>query len=473
MKEFKSDNEFDELFQETLKGDSITPSDNVWGNIESRLDKESNKPKFIFWLSLFIGIVLIGTISFLALEKSNSANQIADKTIVADKTATPIAEQNSSTLQSDSPTKSENTPDTKPETTSTNTDKSSFAKSSDDKKKNLTSSKNATIPEPENNNTKKSAIENEQPKIVKQKENNTTNNTPFPKGSKGITKKEKPIKSENTSSIDESKKESTTSKSLVKKASTETNKTAEPLVTKHVSPKTSVVAETSVEKKSSEENPALSKTTDGTEKESPIVSTSNTKTSNTKVVDEKPSTVKTSDNKENKTASAENKKDINKISVTDSSSIKKIALIAATPIVKKDNLLAKDSVKSKKDTLTKKDIAALPTLKIAKDSIIPKVILPFPAATLYAFYGPDYFYSKPSSTQKGFDPSTEKQALRFSLGLKIEYRPMRMIGIQVGCAYSEIKQEQKETELRFSKYINSPYSIYSSLGEMKVDPAIM
>ncbi|MGZ4035972.1 MAG: hypothetical protein ACXVP4_14005, partial [Bacteroidia bacterium] len=80
MKEFKSDNEFDKLFQDSLKDDSIDPPDKVWENIESRLDNESNKPKFIFWLSLFIGIVLIGTISFLALEKSKPVGSVTEKT---------------------------------------------------------------------------------------------------------------------------------------------------------------------------------------------------------------------------------------------------------------------------------------------------------------------------------------------------------------------------------------------------------
>src|SRR4051812_29506389 len=110
MKEFKSDNEFDKLFQDTLREDSVPTSDNVWEKIESRLDNESNKPKFIFWLSLFIGIVLIGTISFLALEKPKpiaSINQSFAKnsngevkpdtdqsTVSADKKPTAVSDSN-------------------------------------------------------------------------------------------------------------------------------------------------------------------------------------------------------------------------------------------------------------------------------------------------------------------------------------------------------------------------------------------
>ena len=465
MKEFKSDNEFDKLFQDTLKGDSITPSDNVWENIESCLDNESNKPKFIFWLSLFIGIVLIGTISFLALEKPKTANPTAENstinqsTLSADKKTIPVSEQNSLThLPSDTQTNSENTTDTKTETASSNTDK----------KENLTTSTNTTSSEPEINNTKKSVPKNEESKIVKHNVTTTEKLSTIIKAKtakSGNTTKEKlsyanslddkststktenvAVTTNNTPSPSESKKENTSSKPIPKEISS--------------NPKlpytTLIPSKTSDDKKISDDKSTTSKTpevnTKEIKKESVATVASSEKTTDTKTADNKTST-------ENKTESA-------------SPSYTNKAIGTATPIEKKDSVIAKDSVKNKADTIPKKNIVKNDAPKLI-DSLVTKPTIPFAVATVYAFYSPDYFYSKPTSSQNGYDPSIEKQAMRFSAGIKVEYRPVRMIGIQIGCAYSEISQTKDESELRFSKYITAPYSIYSSLGEMQVDASIM
>jgi hypothetical protein len=436
MKEFKSDNEFDKLFQDTLKGDSISPSDNVWESINSRLDNESKKPKFIFWLSLFIGIVLIGTVSFLALEKST------------EKETTPSADKIAITTSNSNPSKKkkENTT-TQPiaETTSKKESNNTTRENNNNENSISTKENNSTVSQPKNNEEEKSLHKNK--KIPHQE-----NATPFEIKEKNNTPLATKISDNKT------KVESTTAeKPLVSTTTTVTNnkikkeneiKTEQAYTEKATASSDKIKKEKEVEKEKVKE----------AEIEKNSVQNKITESSLVKKQDEK-------SKEENKTIAADSS--TKKVIATET--VKTSSTISVTP---KDSLIAKDSVKSKTDSVAAKTHIPNDPPQV-NPIIIPKPADPFPIATVYGFYSPDYFYSKPTSTQSNYNPSTEKQALRFSTGVKVEYRPVRMIGIQLGCAYSEIKQEKVESELHFSKYITSPYSIYSSLGEMQVDASVM
>ncbi|MGZ4048189.1 MAG: outer membrane beta-barrel protein [Bacteroidia bacterium] len=414
MKEFKSDNEFDKLFQDSLKDDSIDPPDKVWENIESRLDNESNKPKFIFWLSLFIGIVLIGTISFLALEKSKPVGSVTEKT----------------NINSD--------------------EKNNKKESKKIDNKQLANKENPAIEKiSEEKNNEKESKKTDSRQLVN-KENSTIEN------SDAATKPAITKASEEKNNKKEKSKQSTNKE---KPTTTNSDAATKPVITK-----------ASEEKDNKEENSKQS-----TNKEnSAINSDASSKPAIAKTTDEKLKTEKKENSNQSVKTNNENPVESKKI-IADTASTLSAALTKSqqNKIIKKDSLLAKDSVKTKTDTLPKKNIVKDDAPKINKDSATQKPVDPFPIATIYGFYSPDYFYSQISSSQTGFNPATEKQSMRFSTGVKVEYRPIRMIGIQIGCAYSEMRQSKEESLLKFYKYIESPYPIYSSLGEMLVDPAIM
>lgn len=389
MEEFKSDKEFDKLFRNSLNADSITPSDKVWENIDSELDRETKKPLFIFWLSLFIGIILIGIVSFLITKEPKSVN-----TNIANSTA--------------------------------------HQKTSFDNRK----FKNDTDSNSPNKKTKASQSESTSSDITDKLLNNNTGKNS--------------LKRNNLAASD---------KKNHKKTAAVLEKEIKHLPFKEKKNSKKAKAENSVSK-------SISSTTNSFENENAKEDKIEKNIFQNKV--QGPDSVITI----TKDGNQHNLRD-NITEITDTSSNKKIVIISENLIHKKDSLITHDSIKTAKDTVLKNNIVDTNSKQSYGIIDSTKQISSFPVFAIYGYYGLDYFYSQSSSTEKNFNPSTEKQLNRFSVGLKFDYRPKQMLGFQLGCFYSELKQEKESSVVRFSKYITEPYSIYSSLGEMKVDANVM
>src|SRR5947207_636917 len=54
-----SDNDLDELFQNKLADEQLTPSKKLWNNIEAELDKDKRKPAAYWWFGIGAALLLL------------------------------------------------------------------------------------------------------------------------------------------------------------------------------------------------------------------------------------------------------------------------------------------------------------------------------------------------------------------------------------------------------------------------------
>src|ERR1051325_4520042 len=117
MKEINSDKDLDQLFRDKLSGDTVTPTPQLWKNIEAELDEKKRRPIAWWWLGSVLLLLLLGTAWVLwsgdhaknkqqtLSENIRSTGGLQEKNPAgdhADKNSDPLTGEENSTGQSSS-----------------------------------------------------------------------------------------------------------------------------------------------------------------------------------------------------------------------------------------------------------------------------------------------------------------------------------------------------------------------------------
>jgi hypothetical protein len=432
MKDQHSDNELDNLFRDGLEGFEMEPSGKVWENIEKNLDGKSRKPKLIFWLFCGLGVLLTGTAVFFMLNSKSIINNpgtapLSEKTNFKN-VSIPLKAAKTRTGTGKNIPENPASLNLKNTTTTTEHDPGHSDKiNSLDKGISTTDQNKNKDPLPLKTNpvTDIAPLITGKQKVSIANHGNSGRNDQEIKNNKNITsdtltaKKEEPALSTPPADLN---KTTTASKK---------NNTKDPVTSNGKDPVTIVPAG------------------DGNKGKAEI--NMNKKNTKDPAVNGNDPVVTRNDG--NAAITIQNKKNSD-------------SLNAATPA---DTIAA---ITSDSSAQVKKDSLAMAAADSAK-KVLPPADNPFSAVAISTYFSPDYFAAKVSSAQETFMPGAESHNIRFSFGLKAEFRPVRMLGIQLGLAYSEISQQGTKQRIWFPKNISTPYTFYSSLGEMQVDPDVM
>ncbi|MFL5752304.1 MAG: outer membrane beta-barrel protein [Bacteroidia bacterium] len=434
MEDLHSDNELDNVFRDGLEGFEMEPSGKVWDDIEERLDGKSRRPKFIFWLSGLAGLLLTGAAFFLVMNYDTLFPAEPKKETALSTTGKNHENKNKIIVAA-------NTVNTE---TNTNT-------------VNATPGKQAGL----NSNTKQtnSSVTNASSEILlplkNKKEEQKIVNDPviadpvsLAENKNKLTAKNKPtvVLADSTASANIVIKEK---KSTAKKTVKEENKSDQK---NEKEPLTDPLVGTA--KNTTGNDPEKTGPVSGTDKGNSDLNLKKKETKELLPVNTDPITIA------DKGKAGLN---LNKKSAADS--------IQSTSKVVSDTSL---TASIPADTLAAKKDSTLATVKdSAKKEITAPLPDPFTAIAISTYFSPEYFMPQVSSAQENFSSASETHDLRYSFGLKAEYRPVRILGIQLGAAYSEISQQSSVQRVFFPKNISTPYTFYGSLGEMQVDPDVM
>lgn len=448
MKDLHSDNELDKMFSDGLEGFEMEPSGNVWENIEKRLDKKSRRPKFVLWLLAGIGVLITGTLLFYMLQPDHTGKKTPDSVKLAEKSALESGNMHPGLKRQ--ATKEEHhengTADPVINTTSATTNNTA----------------NTAVPAANTialNEQKKTIAANEKTKSTKtekQEKQTITHATAVPptvNAANGNKKKHQASEPVHTDPVTVNSPVNNNTASSLKNGTTSSNPE-----NKNV-PENKNTPVANNNKKGTATNPVAVNSNTGKD---PVVTAPEKNKSDVPVI-KKP----------------DNDPVINSNTPVTNNSTEPLITNPAknqTDSVLKSNAVevaaADTTAKSVADSSqAKKDPPAITAADSLKETIPP--IDPFNPVAISTYFSPEYFMPKISSAQEMYSPGAETHNIRYSFGLKAEFRPVRLLGIQLGVAYSEISQQSSSQHIYFPKNLSTPYTFYGSLGEMQADPDVM